>query len=406
MLRYLLLFMCLGMWACSDFSGPSAVENASSAEWPAVTDLTFPLFSEVDPALSGIDFKNRIVESDAINYFQYEYLYNGGGIAVGDINNDGLPDLFFTANMSFDRLYLNKGDWQFEDISKTAGIRTQNDWSTGVTMADVNGDGWLDIYVSKSGWFEQEELRRNRLWINNGDLTFSEQAQQYRIADAGYSTQAVFFDLDNDNDLDLYVGNHPIVFKESLQVALAKRATPPAYQSDQLYRNDGKQFINISQQAGIRNYGHTLGLVANDFNRDGHIDIFVSNDYNAPNFYYQNQGDGTFVDQGPQLLKHMAKFSMGVDAADINNDGWTDIFTTEMMAEDNQRQKTNMASMSVDDFWTFVEHDYGHQYMHNCLQLNNGQGPFSEIAYLAGVATTDWSWAPLFADFNQDGYQD
>ncbi|MFT4668523.1 MAG: hypothetical protein ACI9HJ_000087, partial [Ulvibacter sp.] len=380
--------------------------NFFIAERSTPTDLSFKLFTKISPSQSAVTFKNSIKESNAINYFSYEYIYNGGGVAIGDINNDGLPDLFFTANMSFNRLYLNKGNLQFEDISASSGIRTQGDWCTGVTMADVNGDGFLDIYVSRSGWFENPNQRRNNLFINNGDLTFTEQAGQYGIDDAGHTTQSVFFDMDQDNDLDLYVGNHPVVFTESLEEGLRKRKESPPFSSDQIYRNDGGHFVNISKEAGISNYAHSLGLIASDFDKDGLVDIFVSNDYNAPNFYYHNNGNGTFTDIGPKMLKHMAKFSMGVDAGDFNNDGLLDIFTTEMMAEDNQRQKTNMASMSTEDFWTFVDNDYGYQFMHNCLQLNNGNSPFSEIAYLSGVATTDWSWSPLIADFNNDGFKD
>jgi hypothetical protein len=354
--------------------------NFFIAERSTPTDLSFKLFTKISPSQSAVTFKNSIKESNAINYFSYEYIYNGGGVAIGDINNDGLPDLFFTANMSFNRLYLNKGNLQFEDISASSGIRTQGDWCTGVTMADVNGDGFLDIYVSRSGWFENPNQRRNNLFINNGDLTFTEQAGQYGIDDAGHTTQSVFFDMDQDNDLDLYVGNHPVVFTESLEEGLRKRKESPPFSSDQIYRNDGGHFVNISKEAGISNYAHSLGLIASDFDKDGLVDIFVSNDYNAPNFYYHNNGNGTFTDIGPKMLKHMAKFSMGVDAGDFNNDGLLDIFTTEMMAEDNQRQKTNMASMSTEDFWTFVDNDYGYQFMHNCLQLNNGNSPFSEIA--------------------------
>ena len=402
------LVMFLLFTSCSNESVDKTEESPDFLipERSNPTDISFKLFSKVSPTQSGVTFKNSIQESDAINYFQYEYIYNGGGVAIGDINNDGLPDLFFTANMSYNHLYLNKGDFQFEDISASSGIRTQGDWCTGVTMADVNGDGLLDIYVNRSGWFDNPMQRRNNLFINNGDLTFTEQAKQYGIDDPGYSTQSVFFDMNQDNDLDLYVGNHPIDFKEYLKEGLKKRKNPPPFASDQIYRNDGGRFVNISIKAGISNYGHALGLIANDFDKDGLVDIFVSNDYNAPNFYYHNNGDGTFTDISPEMLKHMAKFSMGVDAGDLNNDGLIDIFTTEMMAEDNQRQKTNMASMSTKEFWIFVNNDYGYQFMHNCLQLNMGKAPFSEISYLSGVATTDWSWSPMIADFNNDGFKD
>ena len=364
------------------------------------------LFKKLSASESGINVKNEIRESDVLNYYSYEYIYNGGGVAIGDLNNDNLPDLFFTANMKYNKLYLNKGNLQFQDISNQAGIQTKGDWCTGVTMVDINNDGWLDIYVSRSGWFKNPDQRRNLLFINNGDLTFTEQAAIYGIDDPGYTTQVTFFDFDRDNDLDLYVGNHPVNFKEMLIEGIERRKNPPQYQSDQLYRNDGGKFRNISKQAGISNYGYALGVIASDLDNDGWVDIFVSNDYSAPNYYYRNKGNGTFENVGLKMLKHSSRFSMGADIADINNDGWYDIYTTEMMAEDNRRQKTNMAPMSTDLFWTFIKENYGYQYMHNCLQLNQGNAPFSEIAYLADVATTDWSWSPLLADFDNDGYKD
>lgn len=364
------------------------------------------LFKKLTSAETGIDFTNKIQESNGFNYFTYEYIYNGGGVAVGDINNDGLPDLFYTANLSFNKLYLNKGNLKFEDISKTAGIEASRDWCTGVTMVDINNDGWLDIYVSRSVWFNEPNNRRNQLYINNKDLTFTEQSASYGIDDPGYSSQVSFFDFDRDNDLDLYVANHPVNFKERLIEGMERRKNPPIYQSDQLYRNDGGKFTNITKEAGITNYGYALGIVTSDLDNDGWTDIFVSNDYAAPNFYYRNKGDGTFEDLSLKMLKHSSRFSMGADIADINNDGLYDIYTTEMMSEDHRRQKTNMAAMSSELFWAFVKEDYGYQYMHNCLQLNQGKAPFSEISYLSGVATTDWSWSPLIADFNNDGHKD
>lgn len=385
-------------------------ENNESVEQSAnelkINKKEIQLFRKLNASESGITFANQIRENDALNYFSYEYIYNGGGVAIGDLNNDNLPDLFFTANMKYNKLYLNKGNLQFEDISNSAGIQTQGDWCTGVTMVDINNDGWLDIYVSRSGWFSNPDQRRNMLFINNKDLTFTEKAAAYGIDDAGYSSQATFFDFDGDNDLDLYVANHPVNFKENLIEGIQRRQSPPQFQSDQLYRNDGNTFTNISKKAGISNYGYALGVIASDIDNDGFTDIFVSNDYAAPNFYYRNKGDGTFEDIASKMLKHSSKFSMGVDIADINNDGLFDIYTTEMMAEDNQRQKTNMASMNIDLFWTLIKEDYGYQYMHNCLQLNQGNTSFSEIAYLSGVATTDWSWSPLLGDFDNDGFKD
>jgi enediyne biosynthesis protein E4 len=384
------------------------------------------LFSLVPSEHSQIFFQNKIKETNLVNYFKYEYLYNGGGVAVGDVNNDGLPDLYFTGNMTLNRLYLNKGNLQFEEVTAKAKASYFNDWCTGVTMVDINNDGWLDIYVSASGFYEDAEVRRNIFFINNGDAqqhngipTFTDRAAEYGVNDIGYSTQSVFFDYDNDGDLDLYVANHPDLFREEAMDVLAKMKNPPAVNSDRLYRNDSEgvtiRFSDVSKQAGISNYSHTLGLIASDFDKDGWVDIYTSNDFQAPDYLYKNNGDGTFTNIADQSLKHMAKFSMGVDAGDFNNDGWLDLFTVEMMAEDNKRQKTNMAPMNPQEFEKTVDAGFGHQYMHNALQLNNGlfenengksDLTFSEIAYLSGVATTDWSWAPLFADFDNDGWKD
>ena len=407
------LFLSLVLSGCQNDKSSSDSSTPKNKELETPSPNTnnnqeddIQLFKKLSASETGIEVNNEILENDALNYFSYEYIYNGGGVAIGDLNNDGLPDLFFTVNMKYNKLYLNKGNLQFQDISNQAGIQTQGDWCTGVTMVDINNDGWLDIYVSRSGWFGNPDQRRNQLFINNGDLTFTEQAAAYGIDDPGYTSQVSFFDFDRDNDLDLYVANHPVHFKENLLEGMARRKNPPLYQSDQLYRNDGGKFTNISKQAGISNYGHALGIITTDLDNDGWTDIFISNDYAAPNYYYRNKGNGTFENVGPKMLKHSSRFSMGADIADINNDGWYDIYTTEMMAEDNRRQKTNMASMSTELFWTFIKEDYGYQYMHNCLQLNQGDASFSEIAYLAGVATTDWSWSPLLVDFDNDGFKD
>ncbi len=398
----------------------------STEKGKTLDDSTFPLFSLVSPEHSNILFENKIEETNLVNYFKYEYLYNGGGVAVGDLNNDGLPDLYFTGNMSLNRLYLNKGNLQFEEITAKAKASYLNDWCTGVTMVDINSDGWLDIYVSASGYYKDPEVRRNILFVNNADAasnngvpTFTDRAAEYGIDDIGYSIQSIFFDYDNDGDLDLYVANHPNLFREKASEVLKKMKSPPVENSDRLYRNDSKEgtikFTDVSKSAGIVNYSHTLGVVASDFNNDGWVDIYTSNDYQDPDYLYKNNGDGTFSNIADVAMKHMAKFSMGVDASDFNNDGWTDIFAVEMMAEDNKRQKTNMAPMNPKDFERVVDIGFGYQYMHNALQLNNGilkeganksELTFSEISYLAGVATTDWSWSPLFADFDNDGWKD
>ncbi|MEL7219736.1 MAG: VCBS repeat-containing protein, partial [Bacteroidota bacterium] len=400
--------------------------NCEKSESQVSKAIDKPLFSLVPSEQSQVLFQNNIQEDNLVNYFKYEYLYNGGGVAIGDLNNDGLPDLYFTGNMVSNRLYLNEGDLKFTEVTAKAKASYLNDWCTGVTMVDINNDGWLDIYVSASGYYEDPEVRRNILFINNGDAasndgipTFTDRAAEYGIDDIGYSIQSVFFDYDNDGDLDLYVANHPHLFRENASVVLQKMKTPPYENRDRLYRNDSDSsrfsFVDVSQEAGVVNYSHTLGVVISDFDQDGWTDIYTSNDYQDPDYLYKNQGDGTFVNTIDQSMKHIAKFSMGIDANDFNNDGWTDLMTVEMMAEDNERQKTNMAPMNPQEFNQIVDIGFGYQYMHNALQLNNGtladgsdrnNLTFSEIAYLAGVATTDWSWSPLFADFDNDGWKD
>ncbi|MFK7926299.1 MAG: VCBS repeat-containing protein [Bacteroidia bacterium] len=390
---------CL-LLSCADGSA-----NAPEAEGP--------LFQTLSVEQSGINFINKLQEDDKVNFFTYEYLYNGGGVAVGDVNQDGLPDLYFTGNMVANRLYLNRGNLQFEDVTAKAKATYLNDWCTGASMIDINADGLLDIYICASGWYEgaEKDTRRNILFVNQGVddegiPSFVDEAGKYGLDDPAYSTQVSYLDYDRDGDLDLYMANHPREFKEYVGDFIKKKANPPADNRDKLYRNDNGKFVDISDQAGIINYGHALGVVSLDYDRDGWQDIYVSNDYQENDFLYRNQGDGTFVNVLDEVTRHTSKFSMGVDASDYNNDGWTDILTVEMLAADNKRQKTNMASMNPALYWKKVDSGCGYQYMHNSLQLNRGNGHFSEIAYLAGVASTDWSWAPLFADFDNDGWKD
>ena len=364
-------------------------------EGPLAQTAATPLFQSLSPEQTGINFINKIQETDKINYFKYEYLFNGGGVAVGDLNQDGLPDLYFTGNMVANRLYLNRGDFRFEDVTAKARASYMNDWCTGVSMVDINADGLLDIYICASGWYEgsESDTRRNILFVNQGSdedgiPSFVDQAAQYGLDDPAYSTQACFLDFDQDGDLDMYLGNHPRQFREYVEDVLKKKANPPADCRDKFYRNDNGSFVDISDEAGIKNYGHTLGVVTLDYDQDGWMDIYVSNDYQENDFLYRNQGDGTFVNVIEQVAGHVSQFSMGVDANDFNNDGWPDIMAVEMLAKDNKRQKTNMASMNPEKFWATVENGFGYQYMHNSLQLNRQNGRFSEIAYLSGVAAT------------------
>ncbi|KAA3623198.1 MAG: hypothetical protein DWQ02_24845, partial [Bacteroidetes bacterium] len=383
----------------------SSGEGESSISKKA-KESQFQLFSLIESTESGITFNNELEESDAVNTFAYLNAFNGGGVAVGDINNDDLPDIYFTGNLAKNQLYLNKGNLQFEDISKNAGVEGRNDWTSGVTMADVNNDGFLDIYVCRA-YHPDPEYSRNLLYINNGDLTFTEQAKAYGVADESWSTQATFFDYDLDGDLDLYVANHLKVNNLDHDYSYKNFTNPVHELSDHLFKNNGDNtFTDVTVEAGILNYGVSLGIVSGDVNDDGYPDIFIANDQQEPDFLYLNNGDGTFKNAILEAFRHTSFFSMGVDCSDFNNDGQLDFMVNDMMAEDNYRQKTQMASMDVEGFWELVKDGYHYQTMRNVLQLNNGNGTFSEIGQMAGVSQTDWSWSALFADFDNDGLKD
>lgn len=363
-------------------------------------------FTPLPVSISHIDFENTLIETPTLNALLYQYLYNGGGVAAGDINNDGLCDLFFTGNMTPDRLYLNKGGMQFEDITQGAGIKEPAGWSTGVTMADVNADGLLDIYVCRSGQFSTPD-RKNLLWINNGNTTFTEKAAAFGLHDSSFSTQAAFFDMDRDGDLDMFLLNHAVTQSQSYRIVEA-RIERDKYAGNKLYRNDNGYFTNISDSAGINgspmNFG--LGLIIGDINNDMWPDIFVTNDYQEQDYLYLNNKNGTFTEIIKKAFGHTSNFSMGCDMADINNDGYLDLFVLDMLPEDPYRQKTLKGPTKYDAYQMAADYGYFYQHMHNTLQLNNGDNSFSEIAWSAGVAATDWSWAPLIADFDNDGAQD
>lgn len=358
---------------------------------------------------TGIDFNNAIVENDTFNMVDYFYVYNGGGVALGDLNNDSLLDIYFTGNMENDRIYLNKGDLQFEDISKSAGI-SDHGWSTGVTMVDIDHDGFLDIYVCRSGNYPPEK-RKNLLFINNGDNTFTEKAEAFGIADESYSTQAVFFDYDKDGDLDLYLLNHTNEVKNPNQPRPIV-SDGSASSNDRLYQNNGDgTFTDVTLKAGILYEGMGLGLGVVDVNNDGWEDIYVSNDFIAHDYLYINNQDGTFTEMVKEYFKHLSQFGMGNDIADFNNDGWQDIFTVDMLPTDSYDQKKMSGPMNYNLFEYTLKRGYMPQYMRNTLQLNQGivQGnkpSFSEIGQLLDVYATGWSWAPLFADLDNDGWKD
>ena len=364
------------------------------------------LFNLVENNKTNIHFKNTVKENLYFNFLNYAYIYNGGGVAVGDINNDGLEDVYFTSNQESNRLYLNQGNLEFKDITVKAKVSDNIGWTTGVTMIDINNDGWLDIYVCKSGSLKSHQNRKNKLFINQKDNTFKENAAGYGLDHFGFSTQAYFFDFDNDEDLDMYLVNHRKDFRNNVNIDQRIQQTKEDYNSDQLFRNDGSTFTNITKEAGILNKAWGLSASIGDFNNDNLPDIFVANDFLEPDFLYINQGNGTFKDEALTHFNHISSNSMGSDFADINNDLQPDLIVLDMMAEDHIRGKENMATMSISNFNQLVDIGYHHQYMSNMLQLNNGNGTFSEIGQLAGIAKTDWSWAPLIADFDNDGFND
>ncbi|WP_051234408.1 VCBS repeat-containing protein [Flavobacterium denitrificans] len=367
------------------------------------------IFTTLDRSDTGIDFSNNLKENDSLNYFTYNYIYLGGGVATGDINNDGLVDIYFTGNQVSNKLYLNKGNLKFEDITEKAGVGGDSRWYTGVTMADVNGDGFLDIYCSVGGKFGP---KNNELYINNGNGTFTEKAKEYGIDDIGNSVQGTFFDYDKDGDLDLFVANYPPTkFNSATGDYVQMMLHVKDNESGHLYRNDGNHFTNVTEQAGVKNYGLSLSATVGDLNNDGWPDIYVSNDFNSPDFLYINNQDGTFKEVVKEAMAHNSFYGMGVDISDFNNDGNLDLFQVDMDAKDNRRKKANMSSMNPKLFWDVIDAGFNYQYMHNCMQLNtgvyeNGIPHFGNVSRITGTSSTDWSWGPLFADFDNDGNKD
>lgn len=405
----LLLFLVSAtLLSCNTKSENGASEN------PAFPD-SLKLFKPIDSSITGIDFRNNIAESENVNPIVYEYTYNGGGVAVGDVNNDGLDDVFFTANQLPDRLYLNKGHFKFQDVTRLSGTGGRaGDWKTGVTMADVNGDGLLDIYVCYSGDAPGED-RSNELLINkgvdkSGVPVFKDEALQWGIADSAYSTQAAFFDYDKDGDLDMILVNHAPHPYENLDEAhlLFLKNKKDRRVGIKLYQNIGDHFKEVTDKSGIVNSSLTfaLGVSIADVNNDNWPDLYISNDYMGADYLYINNHNGTFTDRTGEMIGYTSEFSMGNDVNDFNNDGWNDICTLDMLPEDNHRQKL-LSSIDNYEFFELRNKVGLHpQFMRNMLHVNNGDDTFSEIGQLSGISSTDWSWSPLFADFDNDGWKD
>lgn len=392
--RYL-IFLIVILTACSNLDKEKNYQPGPDA-----------LFERLDSKQTGINFVNTVTTTPELDVFRYRNFYNGAGVGIADFNNDGLADVFMTANMGPNKLFLNKGNLTFEDISTSAGIAGTKVWSTGVSIVDVNADGWLDIYVCNAGDV-QHGHRENELFINNKDLTFTESAAAYGLADRGFTTHAAFFDYDKDGDLDCYILNNSYKPVSSLGYRNLRHVRDE-FGGHKLLRNDGQKFVDVSEQAGIYGsvIGFGLGVTVGDVNQDSWPDMYISNDFYERDYLYMNNGDGTFSEKLEESMGHISMFSMGADLADLNNDGYPEIFSTDMLPENDYRLKTLGAFETYDVYQLRLKNGYYHQFMRNMLHVNNKDGTFTELGQLAGVAATDWSWGALIADFNNDQHKE
>ncbi len=378
------------------------------------TDLSSegPLFELMPARRTGIDFENTLTYTNQFNIYKYRNFYNGGGVGLGDVNNDGLLDIYLTANLLPNRLYLNRGDFEFEEVSAAAGVQGSRAWSTGVSMVDINADGRLDIYVCNSGDVAGDN-KENEFFINNGDGTFTDRAREMGLADPGYSTHAAFFDYDKDGDLDVYLLNNSYQAIGSFNLRKNERPKRDKLGGDKLLRNDGGRFTDVSEEAGIYGsvIGFGLGVALSDLDKDGWLDLYISNDFFERDYIYMNNGDGTFSERLEQQMRSISVASMGLDIADLNADGLPEIFVSEMLPETEERFKTTMTFENWDKYQYMLENDYYHQFTRNMLHRHNGEIPqrgitFSEIGRLSDVEATDWSWSSLIADLDNDGHRD
>jgi len=397
--------------SCKLFSGGDA-DTRGSAIIDKEREVTLDgnsgkLFDILTGKSTGITFVNDLTENYEVNWWRYSYIYNGGAVCIGDVNNDNLQDLFFTGNLVESKLYLNKGNLKFEDITTKSGITTSKEkWPYGASMADVDGDGDLDLHIAMSRW-DNPEHRTDELWINKGDGTFEEKASAFGLADKSYSTHANFFDFDNDGDLDMYLATHPVDFIDKNKTKYFQKIEQGKNLSNMFYINNGDNtFTESHLKVGINNHGYSLSASVGDINDDGFQDVFVSNDYAMYDYVYVNNGDGTFRDESLKAIKKTSINSMGTDISDFNNDGFLDMFVVDMDMEDNYTYKTFMLSSQVEVMRILINAGYGYQNRSNSLQMNNGDGTFSEISRTANISTTDWSWTTFFTDFDNDGWKD
>jgi enediyne biosynthesis protein E4 len=395
---YFLYFLCfiamIALCATSCNRNKEAVSNEPK------------LFTSLPSSQTKVTFRNDLRYDRDFNIYKYRNFYNGGGVAIGDINNDGLVDIYMSSNMNHNKLYLNKGNFVFEDVTEKAGVAGTKSWVTGVTMADVNGDGFMDIYVCNSGDIKGDD-KENELFINNGNRTFTERAKEYGLADKGYSTQAAFFDYDKDGDLDCYLLNNS--YRATVRFNNNNRDVRDSLGGDKLFRNDGNNhFTDVSAEANIYGslQGFGLGVTIGDVDRDGWDDIYVCNDFFERDYLYINQKNGKFKEVFEEQFGHCSAASMGADLADLNNDGYPDLFNTEMLPANNHRVKMKTTFDSWNTYQNYVHNGYFNQFTHNSLQMNNGDNTWSETAFLAGVGATDWSWGALITDLDNDGLKD
>lgn len=409
--------LCVLIFVSCGKKGSSSANAALNGLEMREIDLTPPadaLFQKMASSETGITFKNDLKEDWTNNVLTFPYLYNAGGVGVIDVNNDGLQDVYFTSTVGACKLYLNKGNFKFEDISANAGVEASDGIKCGVTIADVNGDGWQDIYLIRTGIIDNDN-RRNLLFINNQNGTFSEKAKEMKLDDGAPHTIANFFDYDLDGDLDCFMANHPSDFKTVQQILLQQdksgktsrvREPKKPEESDKFFKNDNGIFKDVTREAGLIDMGFTLSATITDLNFDGYPDLIVGNDYVEHDKVYINNKNGTFSDKSATAFRHMSQNTMGADIADINNDGLPDAFFVDMLAEDYKLQKARITTAKTDRYNSLVKYGFGRQEARNQLQLNNGNGTFSEIGCLAGVFQTDWSWASLIQDFDNDGWRD